>query len=486
MAGANGECRADRLEASTSPADGVRRQRFCPSYDDSDFVTLDPMETRETITLDAQAQQRLLVLTHVLAGELAVNDAAAYLRLSTRQVTRLCERLRTGGAAGLVHGNRGRRPANRVDDAVRGAIVEEALTTYAGFNPVHLAETLAEADPTVPSARTVQRILAAAGIRPPRTRRPPAHRSRRERMPKAGMLLQTDGSKHDWLEGRGPVMTLVAGIDDASGTVTGGVFRAAEDAAGYFEMLRQTVRRHGLPLALYSDLSGVFIKDPNRPPTLADQLTGRKSLTQVGRALDDLGVRWIGARSAEAKGRAERMWGTFQDRLVSELRRAGAATLEDANALFAWYLPRHNRRFAVPPADTEPAWRPWPTGLPPEAVLCFEYPRRVARDATIGWDGGALALPRRRGGASWAGRRVVVQERLDGSLWARDELECYPLVAAPPTAPVLRARSQHRVPELVTPPEPRVASPDKAPSAASTPRNPADHPWRRYPAVRPR
>jgi hypothetical protein len=281
------------------------------------------------------------------------------------------------------------------------------------------------------------------------------------------------------------MMTLVAGIDDATGTVTGGTFRAAEDAVGYFEMLAQTARRHGLPLALYSDLSGVFIKDPNRPPTLAEQLTGRRSLTQVGRALDDLAIHWIGARSAEAKGRAERLWGTLQDRLVSELRRKGIATLEDANALFAWYLPRHNRRFAVEAADGEPAWRSWPSDLPPEAVLCFEYPRRAARDATVGWDGGALALPRRRGGVGWAGRRVVVQERLDGSLWARDDRDLYPLVAAPPSAPVLRARAQCRVPELVTPPEPRVPV-ERAPSAASTPRNPSDHPWRRYPAVRPR
>jgi hypothetical protein len=369
---------------------------------------------------------------------------------------------------------------------MRDAIVDQALTTYAGFNPVHLAETLAEADPTVPSARTIRRILAAGGVKPSRTRRPPAHRSRRERMPKAGMLLQTDGSKHDWLEGRGPVMTLVAGIDDATGTVTGGTFRAAEDAAGYFTMLAQTAGRHGLPLALYSDLSGVFIKDPNRPPTLAEQLTGRQSLTQVGRALDELAIRWIGARSAEAKGRAERLWGTLQDRFVSELRRAAVATLEDANELFAWYLPRHNRRFAVEAADPVPAWRPWSLDLPPEAVLCFEYPRKADRDATVSWDGGALALPRRRGGAGWNGRRVIVQERLDGSLWARDDRELYPLVEAPPTAPVLRARSLNRVPELVTPPEPRETLTDLAPSAASTPRAPSDHPWRRYPAVRPK
>src|SRR5664280_914271 len=203
------------------------------------------MKTRETITLDAKAQQRLLVLAHVLAGELAIADAAAYLRLSTRQVGRLADRLRTEGAAGLVHGNRGRQPANRVDEAVRASIAELARTTYAGFNPVHRAESLAETDPGTPSARTIRRILGAAGIASPRTRRPAAHRSRRERMPRAGMLVQADGSRHDWLEGRGPYLTLIAGIDDATGVVTGGTFRDHEDAAGYLEMLRRAVSACG-------------------------------------------------------------------------------------------------------------------------------------------------------------------------------------------------------------------------------------------------
>ncbi len=228
------------------------------------------------------------------------------------------------------------------------------------------------------------------------------------------------------------------------------------------------------------------MKDPNRPPTLAEQLTGRPSLTQVGRALDAVGIRWIGARSAQAKGRAERLWGTLQDRLTSEFRRAGVATIEDANELFAWYVPRHNRRFGVPAADPTPAWRAWSFELPPEAVFCFEYPRRVDPDATLGWDGGALQVPRRRDGASWAGRRVRVQERLDGSLWVRDGVELYPLSPAPPTAPLLRARRLERVPELGSPPEPARPGDERPPSIASVSRPRADHPWRRYPAVRPR
>ena len=437
------------------------------------------METRETITLDGRAQQRLQILTHVLAGDLTLDEAAHVVRLSSRQVRRLLDRYRTSGPGALVHGNRGRWPGNRIDDDRRGRLVELARTTYQGFNPVHFAECLAEETLELPvSPRTIRRLFAEAGIAPTRTRRPPRHRSRRDRMPRAGMLLQADGSRHDWLEERGPRLTLVSAIDDATGIITGATFRDEEDAVGYFTILGQTAARFGLPEALYTDLHGIFISDPNRPPTLAEQLTGKRSLTQVGRALEVLGVGWIGARSAQAKGRIERSNGTLQDRLVSELRRARVTTRADADALLAWFLPRHNRRFGVDPADPTPAWRGWPEGPGPEAVLCFQYTRRVAGDATLSWAGAPLALPRRRDGRAWAGRQVIVQERLDGSLWVEAAGELHRLTPAPPTAPLIRARNLPRVPELTTPPEPRLPV-VRAPSRAS-PKPRPDHPWRHY------
>jgi hypothetical protein len=249
------------------------------------------MKTRETIALDARAQQRLIVLTHLAAGELDLVAAALALELSERQTRRLADRLATQGAACLVHGNRGRVPSNRIDEALRGRVVELATGTLAGFNPVHLSECLTEIDdPIEVSARTVRRILSGAGLRPPRTRRRTRSHDRRERMAAAGMLLAADGSTDDWLEDRGPRLTLVGGIDDATSTVTGATFRAAEDAAGYFSMLIDTIAAYGRPLALYTDRAGIFIKDTNRPPTLAEQLTGRRSLTQVGRALQDAGI----------------------------------------------------------------------------------------------------------------------------------------------------------------------------------------------------
>jgi transposase len=445
------------------------------------------MDTRETITLDARSQQRLLVLTHILAGELEPEAGAAILRLSGRQVRRLVERFRTEGVAALVHGNRGRVPVNRVDPAIRGRVVELAATTYAGFNPVHLAERLAEDVGIELGARTVRRILAAAGMPAVRTRRPRRHRSRRERMPRAGMLLQVDGSRHDWLEGRGPILTLVGGIDDATGIFTGAIFREQEDAAGYFTVLAQTAGRYGLPVALYSDQHGIFVKDPNRPPTLAEQLTGKRSLTQVGRALEQAGIGWIGAHSAPAKGRIERGWGTAQDRLCSALRLAGATTIEQANAVLAGWLSHHNARFGVPPADPEPAWRPWPPGLTAETVFCFHYARRVGRDATISWEGQPLALPARNDGRSWAGLGVIVQERLDASLWVRHGGVDYPLTLAPAGPVTLRARHLRREPLADLLPADRTELRQPLPSAATTLATPRpDHPWRLYPAIRPR
>ena len=436
------------------------------------------METRETIILDARAQQRLYVLNHVLTGGLTAEEAARVLQLSIRQVRRLLRRYRADGSAGLVHGNRDRTPGHRIPDVIRDQVVALATTTYAGVNHTHLAELLAEREGLEVAERTLRRILAEASVRPTRTRRPARHRSRRERMPREGMLLQTDGSRHRWFGPDLPFATLVGTIDDATSRVTGGTFRAAEDAVGYFTTFAQTAQRHGLPGAVYSDRHGIFIVEKNRAPTLAEQLTGRRSLTQVGRALDEATIGWIGAHSPQAKGRVERLWGTLQDRLVAELRLEGITTIEAANAFLPGFLVRHNARFAVPAADPQPAWRPWPDGLSSEAVFCFHYPRRVARDATVSWPGGGLALPRRHDGRSWAGRSVVVQERLDGSLWVSHEGLCVPVRPAPADAGQLRARQLSRPtedrPELdlgllapAPPTERRVSRPA------------ADHPWRR-------
>jgi transposase len=417
---------------------------------------------RETITMDRTDQRRAWVLTRVLAGEVPVAEAAVLLGLSERSVWRLKRRFALEGPVGLVHGNRGRTSPRRIDDAVRGRVCQLARGRYDGANDSHLAELLAEHDGISLSRVSVRRILRAAGIASPRRRRPPRHRSRRDRMPQAGLLLQADGSRHDWLEERGPRLTLVGAIDDATGIVTGATFREQEDVAGYLTVLRDTVRRHGVPVAVYRDRHGIFETARGAPSTLEEQLADRRTPTQFGRALAELGIGSIAARSPQAKGRIERLWGTFQDRLVTELRIARAADLAAANRVLARFLPGFNRRFAVPPALPEPAWRALPAEVRLERVCCLKYRRVVARDSTVRAGATILQLPARSGSASYAGRRVELHLRLDGRLVVWDGERVVASRAAPPDAGQLRALEHARV-QLGTRP----------PSAA------ADHPWRR-------
>lgn len=444
-------------------------------------------KTRETIILDGRGQQRLYVLNHILAGELTAEQAARVLHCSERTVRRLLAAYRADGAAGLVHGNRGRSPGHRTPDGLRDRLVELATTTYVGVNRAHLAELLAEREGLVVAERTLRRVLAEAGLAPARTRRPARHRSRRERMAREGLLVQADGSLHRWFGPEAPKAALIGLVDDATNRLIGATFRVAEDAAGYLTALTQMATAYGSPGAIYSDRHGIFIKDPNRPPTLAEQLAGKRSFTQVGRALDEAGIGWIGARSAQGKGRIERTWGTLQDRLVVELRLEAITTIADGNAFLPGFITRYNERFMVPAADPTPAWRAWPDDIPVESVFSFHYPRRVARDTTVSWPGGPLSLPLRSDGRSWAGRSIILQERLDGSLWVSHGGICLPVAPAPADPVTLRARDLSRRAEDRADIElgPLRAADPRPPSAASpTSRPAADHPWRRYPAIR--
>jgi len=230
--------------------------------------------TRETITLTTRENRRFQVLSRVLDGVLRGREAARLLGLSARHLRRLRKRLRHDGPAALAHGNRGRPSPRRFPAELRARILTLARGPYAGVNDHQLTELLAERDGIRVSRSTVQRLLRAAGIGSPRTRRPPRHRRRRERMPQAGLLVQMDGSHHPWLEERGPRLVLHAAIDDATGAVLAGVFRPEEDAHGYFLLLRHLIQRYGVPAAAYTDRHGLFHRDPRTPQDLEDELAG--------------------------------------------------------------------------------------------------------------------------------------------------------------------------------------------------------------------
>ena len=257
------------------------------------------------VTLSVKEERRLQLLNEIERRQITGRQAAQILGISLRHFRRLRAAYRQKGAAALAHGNRGRRPAHALDEAIKGQVLTLAKTRYAGFNTQHFTEALAEREQIDLSRSTVRRILLSDGIKSPRKRRAPRHRSRRERFAQEGILLQIDASYHDWLEGRGPKMALIGAIDDATGKVVDAFFREREDSAGYFHLLRHILTSAGLPHAVYHDGHTIFQPPDGEEPTIEEQLAGKKHFTQFGRLLDELGVTSIRSRSPQARGRVE-------------------------------------------------------------------------------------------------------------------------------------------------------------------------------------
>jgi transposase len=437
---------------------------------------------RETITLNGTEQKRALVFNQVMAGLMKAGQAAELLQISLRHTRRLLAAYRQAGPAALAHGNRGRQPAHTLAEGLRQRVVALARDKYAGFNHQHLSEVLGEAEAIVISRSTLRRILLGAGLPSPRKRRPPKHRRRRERYPREGMLLQTDGSRHDWLEGRGPYLTLLGAIDDATGEVPYALFREQEDAQGYLLLFRQIVASKGVPVAVYHDRHGIFEPNAKGELSLAEQLGGGREPTQCGRALAELAIGSIAARTPQAKGRIERLWGTFQDRLTSELRLAGACDQEAANRVLWSFLPRFNRRFGVPAAEATSAYRPLAEGIDLDSVFCFKYRRTVNADNIVALGEERLQLtgsPERQG---YAHARVEVHEHLDGSLAVFYQGRPIGHKPAPLEAPLLRARHRGATGAPLAPAAATshpAAKPVPAPSLPTAPKRPSpNHPWR--------
>ena len=376
-------------------------------------------------------QSRLQVLNSLLAEHITLDQAAALMGLSPRHTRRILADYRENGAAALAHGLRGRKPSNTVPESIRSRVVHLAGTIYQGANHTHLSELLGEREGIDIARTTLRRILVNAGMASPRGRRPPKHRVRRQRMPREGMLIQLDGSHHRWLGGDGPQFALLFAVDDATGAVVNALFCDQEDSRSYFLLLQGPIRRRGIPLALYTDRHPVFKHRSEYQPA--------GTATQFGRAMDELGIQLIFALSPQAKGRVERTAGTFQDRLITELRLSGASTMEEAKAVLKQFLPRYNRRFRVPPQCSDPAFRPVGPELSLGEILCFKHRRRVARDNTVKFHRHTLQILPGRQRPSYAGAVVVVLEGLDGRLSLQHEGRIIASQEAPPSPGALRS-----------------------------------------------
>lgn len=394
----------------------------------------------------SQAQlQRIKVIEKVVEKHLGVAQAAGLLNLNRRQVQRLKKRYTADGVEWVYHGNRGKQPANHIADEVRQRVVALARGKYRGFNDSHLQEKLSQEEQLQLSRSSLRRILRQAGLVSPQKRRPPRYRSRRERREQEGALLQADGSRHDWLEGRGPYLTLLGFLDDATSKVPVARFQEeAEDAVGYLRLLRRQVEEVGIPLSLYRDQHGVFQRNDDHW-SVAEQLQGQQFPTQVGRVLEELGITSIPARSPQAKGRIERLWRTFQDRLRSELRLAGAATLEAANALLSRFLLQYNQKFARPARQALGAYRKLDRRLDLDYIFSLRYERTVNRDHTVAaLPGCTVQLPPLPGRRGYAGKKVEVCQQPNGDLRIYLDRRLLHVQPAPPNLPPVRALQMRR------------------------------------------
>jgi len=347
--------------------------------------------------------KRLHVIRKVIEGTLTQKDAADLVSLTERQVRRIVARIREEGDGGIRHKGRGKPSHRKLPFKER--IVQLYRSSYPDFGPTLFTEKLAEHEAITVSRETVRIWLMEDGLWQKRRKRK-AHRQWRERKNHCGEMLQMDGSHHDWFEGRGSKCVLMGYIDDATGRVYGrfyeyeGTIPAMDSLAGY-------ITEYGLPMSVYLDKHTTYKSWVRR-----DEFREVEPISQFGRALSELGVKMLFAHSPQAKGRIERLFNTFQDRVVKEMRLKGVATIEEANNFLVSYLPVYNERFSVMPKEKEDLHRTANVDL--DTVLCIKTERTLKNDHTIKLNGKLYQVE-----DNIRAKRVMVEELIGGSMRIR-------------------------------------------------------------------
>lgn len=351
--------------------------------------------------------RRVHVIRQTMEKQLTQVQAGTVLGLTTRHIRRLIERVAQAGDHGLAHRGRGKPSNRRIPDKVKAMMLKLYEQRYGDFGPTLAAEKLTERHGFTLSDETLRRWLRERGISHFMRRKRP-HRTWRERKPHVGELVQLDGSHHDWFEGRGPRCVLMAYIDDASSRVCAR-FYEYEGTIPAMDSFTRYVIRYGIPLAVYADKHTTYQSPAS--PTVDEQLAGVKPTSQFGRALGELGVELIPAHSPQAKGRVERLFKTFQDRVIKEMRLADVSTLDAANQFLTGYLPIYNQRFAVQPAQAADLHRPCPTQRELNRILCLKTTRYLRRDWTVAHHGQLYQVR-----SNVRATHVIVEDRVDGTM----------------------------------------------------------------------
>ncbi len=380
------------------------------------------MET-ERILMGERQLQRWHLLKLVESGKTTLKEAGEKMGVCYRQAKRIKRTVGEKGIKGLVHGNRGRPSSRRLDEAIRKKVLALSKEKYWDFNDTHFTEKLREREGIQLSREAVRRLRRGAGFGPKRKRRGPKHYKRRQRMVQEGWMVLWDGSPHHWFGPEQPPCCLMAAKDDATGKIVAARFFPFEGTAGYLWLLKHMIQEYGIPVSIYQDCHGSLRRNDNHW-SLEEQLAGRQEPTQVGLALDALGIRPIFALSPQAKGRIERAFGTLQDRLIAELRLAGIITLKEANAFLKKFLKAFNRKFSVPAADAQSAWRKLSPGLDLDRIASIQYRCTVGNDNALRLGDLILDIAPGPQGKSYAKEKVELRQLLDGSwrVYHKDQL----------------------------------------------------------------
>jgi transposase InsO family protein len=366
----------------------------------------------EVITLRQQEVTRYGVIKGVIDRKISNSEAATLLDISRRQVIRIKNKVRRADFKAIVHGNSGRRPKLAISNETKETILSLYRSSYYGFNVTHFGEFLKEVHGTEVSRETLRKLLLNSGLRA-KSKSPPRYRSRRARMPRSGLLIRMDSSEHPWMGGRS--MWLIATIDDATGEVPYALFVDSDSTENNMSVIKKPVEKKGIPAALYTDWASHF--KTKRHYSHRVNLKYDYAPTQIQRALNELGVRLIIAGSPQAKGRIERLFGTFQDRLLKELRLYKISSIEKANHyLHTKFLPKFNKRFSIPPKDPETAWRVLPKGLNLDSVFSIKEKITVRADNTISYKNQIFQILPNKYRISFAKAQVMVEKRLDESI----------------------------------------------------------------------
>jgi transposase len=377
----------------------------------------------EKILMGQKQLQRWHLMKMVEVGKITLKEAGERIGVSYRQAKRIGRAIRERGIKGLVHGNMGRPSNHRISEMLREKVLELSKEVYWDFNDTHFIEQLKEREGVTLSRETVRRWRRGVGIEPKRRRRAPRHRKRRERMAQEGWMVLWDGSPHPWFGPEHPPCCLMAAIDDATGKLLAAHFFPFEGSAGYLWLLKKIVKQYGIPMVMYQDRHGALHRNDSHW-TLEEQLAGRQEPTQVGRALEALGIRPICALSPQAKGRVEKLFATLQDRLTAELRFERIDQIDQANAFLKKFLKRFNRRFAVDPRESEKAWRKVPRDLDLDRIISLRYTSVIGNDNAVRLGGLILDIPPGPKGRSYAKTKVEVRQLLNGCwrIYDKDQL----------------------------------------------------------------